>query len=70
MAHYENALSFCRKVGYRPEWAWTCCDYTDALRERGSDGDREKAITLLGDSQTVVTQYPLQAAIYLPTLGV
>ena len=30
-AHFEDALDFCRKVGYRPELAWTCCDYADAL---------------------------------------
>ncbi|MEK7817177.1 MAG: hypothetical protein AAB281_02875, partial [Actinomycetota bacterium] len=25
--HFEDALAFCRKAGYRPELAWTCCDY-------------------------------------------
>ncbi len=23
-AHFEEALTFCRKAGYRPELAWTC----------------------------------------------
>ena len=27
--HFEEALSFCSKAGYRPELAWTCCDYAD-----------------------------------------
>ena len=31
-AHFEDALAFCRKAGYRPELAWTCCDYADTLR--------------------------------------
>ncbi|MEE8159322.1 MAG: AAA family ATPase, partial [Dehalococcoidia bacterium] len=27
--HFEDALGFCRKAGYRPELAWSCCDYAD-----------------------------------------
>ena len=30
--HFEDARAFCRKAGYRPELAWTCCDYAAALR--------------------------------------
>lgn len=37
--HFEDSLAFCRKAGYRPELAWTCCDYADALRERDGEGD-------------------------------
>lgn len=29
--HFEDALAFCRKAGYRPELAWSCCDYADLL---------------------------------------
>ena len=29
--HFEDALAFCRTGGYRPELAWTCCDYADLL---------------------------------------
>ncbi len=52
-AHFEDAQSFCRKVGYRPELAWTCCDYADTLRERDAEGDRAKAITLLDESLAI-----------------
>jgi len=31
MDHFEDALSFSRKAGYRPELAWTFCDYADML---------------------------------------
>jgi hypothetical protein len=56
--HFEAALAFCRKAGYRPELAWTCCDYGDTLFQRHSStgsertdgGDREKAISLLDES--------------------
>jgi len=30
-AHFEDELAFCRKAGYRPDLAWTCHDYADAL---------------------------------------
>ncbi len=33
-AHFDDALAFCRKAGYRPELAWTCCDYADTLLQR------------------------------------
>jgi len=26
VAHFKDALAFCREAGYRPELAWTCCD--------------------------------------------
>ena len=51
--HFEDALAFCRKAGYRPELAWTCCDYADTLRERDGDGDRAQAMALLDESLTI-----------------
>ena len=48
-AHFAEALGFCRKTGYLPELAWTCCDYADALLERDDAGDREKAMALLDE---------------------
>jgi tetratricopeptide (TPR) repeat protein len=50
--HFEASLAFCRKAGYRPELAWTCCDYADCLLARARQaaplpGDRAKAMALL-----------------------
>ena len=53
MAHFEDALTFCRKAGYRPDFAWACCDYADALLERAGDGDRQKAMALLDESLAI-----------------
>ena len=52
--HFEDALAFCRKAGYRPELAWTCCDYADMLRQRDAQGYRAKAITLLDEALAMV----------------
>jgi tetratricopeptide (TPR) repeat protein len=55
-SHFEDALAFCRKAGYRPELAWTCCDYADTLREREAEGDRAKAISLLDESLAISSE--------------
>ena len=52
-AHFEDALAFCRKAGYRPDLAWTCCDYADALLQRNNPGDRVKAMSLLDESLAI-----------------
>lgn len=44
--HFDDAWSFCRKGGYRPELAWVCCEYADLLKERNGQGDRAKATGL------------------------
>ena len=54
--HFEDALAFCRKAGYRPELAWTCYDYTDMLLERNAEGDRTKAMALLVESLAISTE--------------
>ena len=55
-AHFEDALTFSRKAGYRPELAWTCCDYADAMTERDATGDRAKAISLLDESLAISSE--------------
>ena len=53
VAHFEDALAFCRKAGYRSELAWSCCDYAGTLLDRNTTGDLAKAITLLDESLSV-----------------
>ena len=48
--HFGAALDLCQKIGYRPELAWTCCDYADCLLQRDASGDRAKAQSLLDES--------------------
>jgi len=54
--HFEEGLAFCRQAGYRPELAWTCCDYADTLLQRNDPGDREKAMSLLDESLAISTE--------------
>ena len=60
-AHFEDALAFCRKAGYRPELAWTCCDYADTLLQRASTSsaptdDRQKATSLLDEALAISSE--------------
>ena len=52
----KDALAFCRKAGYRPELAWTCCDYADTLRERNGEGDRAMSLSLLDESLAISSE--------------
>ncbi len=56
MSQGLHALAFCRKAGYRPELAWTCCDYADTLLQRNGSGDREQAMSLLDESLTLSSE--------------
>jgi DNA-binding CsgD family transcriptional regulator/tetratricopeptide (TPR) repeat protein len=55
-AHFEDALAFCRKAGYRPELAWSCHDYAEALLQRNNPGDRQKAMALLEEALSISTE--------------
>jgi tetratricopeptide (TPR) repeat protein len=67
--HFEDALTFCRKAGYRPELAWACCDYADlllnpvgAVREpplqptHTTPADRKKAMALLEEALQISSE--------------
>lgn len=51
--HFEDALAFTRRAGYRPELAWTCCDYAEALLQRNGPDDRAEAVALLDESSAL-----------------
>ncbi len=56
VACFEESLAICRKTGYRPEFAWACCDNADMLKERDTEGDRARAITLLDESLAISSE--------------
>ena len=39
--HFEDALAFCRKAGYRPELAWTCHDYAELILQHPNPDERK-----------------------------
>jgi hypothetical protein len=54
-SHFEDALTFCRNAGYRPELAWSLHDYADMLLERDNAGDPEKATAMLEEALQIST---------------
>ena len=59
--HFEDALAFCRRAGYRPELAWSLCDYADTLVARASTSsartdDGQMAISLLDESLSISSE--------------
>jgi DNA-binding CsgD family transcriptional regulator len=56
VAHFGDAVAFCRKAGYRPALAWSCYDYADLLLSRNGSSDRQQARFLLEEALTVSTE--------------
>ena len=59
-AHFEEALAFCRKAGFRPELGFALSDYVDLLLQRPSTSsgqaapdDRAKATSLLNEALSI-----------------
>jgi tetratricopeptide (TPR) repeat protein len=62
--HFDEALAFLRRAGYRPELAWTSSDYSEMLLERAStstaadsqgagSADRAKAVKLQDEALSI-----------------
>ena len=58
--HFDDALVFCRRAGYGPELAWSCCDYADTLLQRNESGDRGKAMSLLDESLAISSELDMR----------
>jgi len=54
--HFEDAVAFCRKAGYRLALAWSCYDYADLLLSRKRASDRQQAEFLLEEALTISTE--------------
>ena len=51
--HFEQALTFTRESGYRPELAWTCADYASMLLDSGRADDRDRALQLQDEALAI-----------------
>ena len=62
-AHFEDALAFCRRAGYRPELAWTCHDYSETLLHRNDPRDQTQAASLLDEALTISSELGMRPLI-------
>ncbi len=53
LTHFQEALTFCRRAGYRTELAWSLCDYSELRQARGEQKD---AINLLEEALSTSTE--------------
>ena len=63
VAHFNDALAFCKRAGYRPEYAWSASDYAEALLDAGSPDDREKAIELQDETLAIARELGMRPLI-------
>ena len=56
LAHFAEALAFCDRAGYRPEYAWTASDHADVLLGRGLAGDEAKALARLDEALQIAQE--------------
>jgi tetratricopeptide (TPR) repeat protein len=61
--HFDDALAFARKGGYRPELAWTCRDYADLLLSRNAPGDSERAAALLDEALALAQEMGMRPLV-------
>ena len=56
IAHFKDALAFCEKAGYRPEWAWTAYECARCLHEKNTPSDNSRATSLLEQTLTIISE--------------
>jgi len=61
--HFEEALTFCRNGSYRPELAWSCYDYAEALFQRNGPGDTQKAGSLADEALSISSELAMSPLI-------
>jgi tetratricopeptide (TPR) repeat protein len=74
--HFEDALAFCRKGGYRPELGWTCLDYAELLMDEPNSrlssaisipppaaGGQERAPALLDEGLQIAQELGMRPLI-------
>ena len=60
-AHFDAALSFCDRSGYRPEYARTARDYASALLTRGQLSEQERATKLHAEALATASALGMSA---------
>ena len=58
--HFKEAYTFNRNAGYRPNLAWTCCDFADALLARGTDEDNKRAGVYLEEGRALAAKLGME----------
>ena len=58
--HFQDAISFSGKAGYRPQEGWSLHEYSRLLLDRNDPGDRENATELQDKAIAIATELGMQ----------
>jgi DNA-binding SARP family transcriptional activator len=61
-AHFDAALAFCGRAGYRPEYARTAFDYARALAAKAGPGDERRSAALRDEGLAIARACRMPAA--------
>ena len=62
-SRFEGALAFCRQAGYRPELAWTCHDYAEALLNFNPSEGGERAAALIEEGLAIAEELSMTPVV-------
>lgn len=61
VALFDDALAFCLRAWYRPEYALTSYNYAEALMRRKGEGDEQRAKAMLKQAADIARQLGMRA---------
>ncbi len=61
--HFEHAIEVNKRMGTRRWTGWTQNQYAEMLLRRGAEGDREKALSLLGEALETAQTLGMKALV-------
>jgi tetratricopeptide (TPR) repeat protein len=63
LLHFERGLDFCRRTGYRPEYAWTASDYAEVLIGLPRPDARMRATELRAEALSIARELGMRPLI-------
>jgi hypothetical protein len=61
--HFQDAFAFCRRAGYRPEYAHLAHDYSAFLDTQGGEEGRERAMTLRHEALAIGNELGMSSLV-------
>lgn len=61
--HFEKAIEMCRKAGFKPALALTCCDYAEMLAAGHHDPDLVKRTDLIDEGARIANELSMHPLI-------
>ena len=63
LEHFQSGLGFCKRAGYRPEYAWTASDAAETLLDLGGADNYVRAADLQAEALSVARELSMQPLV-------